>query len=412
MKKAPVWVTVLVVLVVAYLIWLTPLLSSAPGTRSTQLPLLVSRVREVVLLNHPDDLRKISQSLATNDPAAPNLADLRKKIDDYLVATEGERKRQAKSLLECTDQTLAGLFAESGHIRAERQQQLRLALYSAAGLLLVLGVTLAGLVGVHTRLQNRSAFLTSEMLRLGERVEGFRRKYREMFFLRFNLEAQLLALQDEVVELRTQLGKDELTQALKPLTGIIKTQQLIQQCLGRKPLWVAIFDIDFFKRVNDDYSYESGNTAIKILAAIIRENLGEHDFLIRFGGEEFVAVFPEASLSEVQARIGKIQNAVRGVEVKDLKKDGALAVVQSQLRAGSSITVSGGFVEMGESDHYHAAVAALRSFDQNEIAEGQGLLWDKIANLEKSIRLLANARLSEAKQTGRDKIVGPRGLIL
>lgn len=55
-------------------------------------------------------------------------------------------------------------------------------------------------------------------------------------------------------------------------------------------LSVIIFDIDFFKNVNDTYGHESGDNVLKEIVECAKHNLRKDDYLIRWGGEEFVVL--------------------------------------------------------------------------------------------------------------------------
>ena len=59
-----------------------------------------------------------------------------------------------------------------------------------------------------------------------------------------------------------------------------------------RPLAFVIMDIDFFKQVNDRHGHDAGDTAIRNLAAVMREALRANDLVARWGGEEFVALLP------------------------------------------------------------------------------------------------------------------------
>ena len=63
------------------------------------------------------------------------------------------------------------------------------------------------------------------------------------------------------------------------------------------PLSMIIFDIDFFKKVNDTYGHAAGDYVIKNLASLIKDQLiRSEDFFSRFGGEEFVLVLSATPL--------------------------------------------------------------------------------------------------------------------
>jgi diguanylate cyclase (GGDEF)-like protein len=63
-------------------------------------------------------------------------------------------------------------------------------------------------------------------------------------------------------------------------------------------LSLAMIDIDDFKQYNDTYGHEAGNDLIVHLANTMRQNTRNCDVLTRYGGEEFVVIFPETPLQE------------------------------------------------------------------------------------------------------------------
>jgi len=70
------------------------------------------------------------------------------------------------------------------------------------------------------------------------------------------------------------------------------------------PFGVLILDIDHFKAVNDTYGYLVGDHVLKSVCAIARSALCEGDVLLRYGGEEFLAVLPAASADDLR-RVGE-----------------------------------------------------------------------------------------------------------
>lgn len=54
-----------------------------------------------------------------------------------------------------------------------------------------------------------------------------------------------------------------------------------------------MIDIDFFKKFNDNYGHDMGDTVLKELSRTIQKALREYDIICRYGGEEFVVITPE-----------------------------------------------------------------------------------------------------------------------
>jgi len=64
------------------------------------------------------------------------------------------------------------------------------------------------------------------------------------------------------------------------------------------PLSIIMYDIDYFKNVNDQYGHQAGDLVLKRFADCLKQNLRqEADWVARYGGEEFIIVLPETSLS-------------------------------------------------------------------------------------------------------------------
>ena len=66
---------------------------------------------------------------------------------------------------------------------------------------------------------------------------------------------------------------------------------------NHKPVSILIFDIDFFKSVNDTHGHAAGDTVLKEFAQRISQNVRGVDLACRMGGEEFVVVMPDTDLS-------------------------------------------------------------------------------------------------------------------
>ncbi|GAC1588028.1 MAG: hypothetical protein NVS3B20_16090 [Polyangiales bacterium] len=69
----------------------------------------------------------------------------------------------------------------------------------------------------------------------------------------------------------------------------------------QRPLAVVLFDIDQFKRVNDDFGHEAGDLVLKVFAAVLKTTARSTDMVARWGGEEFLAILHEADLDAARA---------------------------------------------------------------------------------------------------------------
>jgi two-component system cell cycle response regulator len=106
-------------------------------------------------------------------------------------------------------------------------------------------------------------------------------------------------LQQELVE---QARRLETLVFEDPLTGLANRRSILTQLGGMvsgarrhgRPLSAAIVDIDHFKAINDRHGHQAGDSVLAAVAATVRGHLRAEDQLGRLGGEEFLALLPDA----------------------------------------------------------------------------------------------------------------------
>lgn len=74
--------------------------------------------------------------------------------------------------------------------------------------------------------------------------------------------------------------------------------------------FLAIFDIDHFKRVNDDFGHLIGDEVLLLFSQLMTKSFREKDLLFRFGGEEFVAVFECQSVDDMERALNRFRETV------------------------------------------------------------------------------------------------------
>jgi diguanylate cyclase (GGDEF)-like protein len=78
-----------------------------------------------------------------------------------------------------------------------------------------------------------------------------------------------------------------------------------------QPITLAMVDVDHFKRINDQFGHPTGDLVLVELARTMRTKLRPTDFVARFGGEEFVLIFPHTSLAGAAIASERLREAVR-----------------------------------------------------------------------------------------------------
>ena len=84
------------------------------------------------------------------------------------------------------------------------------------------------------------------------------------------------------------------------------------------PLSFAIFDIDFFKQVNDTYGHITGDTTLITFAYTINEAVRATDIFARWGGEEFVLLMPETKINEAVIVADKLRTLIEKTRFKEV----------------------------------------------------------------------------------------------
>jgi diguanylate cyclase (GGDEF)-like protein len=128
-----------------------------------------------------------------------------------------------------------------------------------------------------------------------------------------------------------------------------------------------MIDIDHFKRYNDTWGHAAGDVALRLVARAILAGTRESDLVVRYGGEEFVALFPGMDSAAARERVEEIRRAVAELQIP----------IPRRAETGS-VTISAGVAAYG--------------FDATRAED----LLDR-----------ADSRLFEAKEGGRNRVVGP-----
>ncbi|MGZ3453916.1 MAG: diguanylate cyclase [Polyangiales bacterium] len=183
--------------------------------------------------------------------------------------------------------------------------------------------------------------------------------------LRFNLWDELEA--GVQVSLYESAVKDPLTKAFnrKHFNDRI-TQEIAFSKRHGTPLTLIIFDVDFFKKVNDTYGHPGGDAVLRTISAAMLATIRAEDVFARIGGEEFVLL-------------------ARGVDAR-----GAVAFAE-RVRAGVQA------LAIPFEQHTIPVTASFGVAMLDELPTGDG----------DALLALADRRLYEAKAGGRNRVVGP-----
>jgi len=113
-----------------------------------------------------------------------------------------------------------------------------------------------------------------------------------------------------LMRLYREATRDTLTGLVnrRVLTTRLETEVKQQEEEARQ-LSLLIFDLDLFKRINDGYGHHAGDVVLQAFADILREHSRPQALVGRYGGEEFLAILPDCTLSEATEMAEEIRQA-------------------------------------------------------------------------------------------------------
>lgn len=92
---------------------------------------------------------------------------------------------------------------------------------------------------------------------------------------------------------------------------------------------VVLFDIDFFKRVNDTYGHATGDLVLKLMAKWVTDLCRNTDVICRYGGEEIVCILPHTGIAGAQEFAERLRLKVSEQVVRDPEEDAEFRVTVS-----------------------------------------------------------------------------------
>jgi len=168
---------------------------------------------------------------------------------------------------------------------------------------------------------------------------------------------------------------------LDELTGLPNRRALNEALpVLKSPFCVAMFDVDHFKRFNDEHGHEQGDTVLRFLASVLEKEFGAN--IYRYGGEEFCALFEGQTIESVSKAVEHARSRVEAREFT-IRKSG---------------------------EHRKATSPKDRTTGhpkrQTFVTVSAGVATDDVSLRQpEDVLIAADAALYRAKQTGRNRVV-------
>jgi diguanylate cyclase (GGDEF)-like protein len=116
-------------------------------------------------------------------------------------------------------------------------------------------------------------------------------------------------------------------------------------------LSIALIDIDYFKAINDYAGHAAGDTALRDVVSAISDRLRPHDLLGRFGGDEFLLIFPRTACPEAFNVSSRIEQSVRELSIPG---DGRPLTISIGLTQAASGEIAGPLLARADKALYSA----------------------------------------------------------
>jgi diguanylate cyclase (GGDEF)-like protein len=125
-----------------------------------------------------------------------------------------------------------------------------------------------------------------------------------------------LKLREKTKELARLATTDFLTEINNRASFYHLADKAISHALRKEAeIIIAMFDIDFFKDVNDNFGHDVGDKVLKVFAKTMKDSFRTYDIIGRFGGEEFVVCLPSTNINEAMDACERFRIEIEELEI-------------------------------------------------------------------------------------------------
>ncbi len=285
------------------------------------LPLLLERVafteametrraKLLAILQNPRDLTLNSILI---DRAASLINDMRRALEHEKAELTEFLQQLTEALSEIDQSTLMNL----GDVQTQRESQRAL---NTAVTEQVADIDRT--VADATDLDELKRVVRERISRISEHIHSFRQaedqrlntveqENQAMRERIARLEVSRSHLQDQLVASTQKMLRDTLTGLPNRLAFDERiTLEVARMRREHSALCLAIWDIDYFKKVNDTFGHQAGDKALHVVGKTLNKLIRDVDMVARYGGEEFVMILPRANLQQAFVVLERIRETL------------------------------------------------------------------------------------------------------
>ncbi|BDM65218.1 diguanylate cyclase [Shewanella sp. NFH-SH190041] len=166
------------------------------------------------------------------------------------------------------------------------------------------------LAGIRTALTHKESLEHKEQALMRKAIEAMRK--------------ELTELNEEANSYKEKLIEQQKINQLDPLTQL-PNRAALEDRMAREmrrfkrhgnPLWLAVVDIDHFKKINDTFGHSCGDKTLQVIAMALKNALRDTEFVARFGGEEFVLLIPNVSAKDISQLLNRVREKIKTIPFK------------------------------------------------------------------------------------------------
>ncbi len=121
---------------------------------------------------------------------------------------------------------------------------------------------------------------------------------------------------------------------------------------------IIMFDIDYFKTVNDTYGHEMGDAVLRKISEVVQKNVRPADIIGRYGGEEFIVYLPATALYEAHSLAAQLREAIQNIAVEadgvKIRVTASFGVAALDIQLGNAACTLDEFVRKADQALYTA----------------------------------------------------------
>jgi diguanylate cyclase len=171
---------------------------------------------------------------------------------------------------------------------------------------------------INAQLSSDEADEAAVVAAVSQLIDANKRMQQELESAEERLEAQAVQIESHAVEARTD-----------PLTQVANRRALddeLQRCLADferrgTPTTVMLLDVDHFKRFNDTHGHQAGDDALRTVARVVQQLIGDVGLVARYGGEEFAVVLAGRDVAKASTLFERARQAIGSTPIRVSAKE-------------------------------------------------------------------------------------------